>query len=152
MTKLVKIAIKRLKEDLKTNKTAILLIALYYLANKAIFHAFCPLLITVGLPCPGCGMTRAMYCLATFQWKRALLLNPTAPAWLIYIIYLAWRRYIVGSLDKKKNTIFLAVLCIVTIAVYIFRMVKYFPGPPPLVYYKDNILLRIVKSMNRFFK
>ncbi|GBC82487.1 hypothetical protein HRbin10_01612 [bacterium HR10] len=39
----------------------------------------CPFRQLTGLPCPGCGMTRALNALAHGQWARALSLHPLSP-------------------------------------------------------------------------
>ncbi len=40
---------------------------------------FCPLRFLLGIPCPGCGMTRALAHLARGEWRPALALHPLAP-------------------------------------------------------------------------
>lgn len=40
----------------------------------------CPFHAASGLPCPGCGMTRALAALASFELREALVLHPLAPA------------------------------------------------------------------------
>ena len=40
---------------------------------------FCPSRRFLDLPCPGCGMTRALIALAQGDWRRALALHPLAP-------------------------------------------------------------------------
>jgi hypothetical protein len=42
----------------------------------------CPVRRIVGLPCPGCGMTRALLLLAHGEWRSALRLHPLAPVLL----------------------------------------------------------------------
>jgi len=58
-------------------------------AAFAILHAFqppsadafllCPLRRLLGIPCPGCGMTRALAHLAKGEWRAAVALHPLAP-------------------------------------------------------------------------
>lgn len=43
----------------------------------------CFFALHTGLPCPGCGMTRAISALLQGQWQTALRLHPLAPAWLL---------------------------------------------------------------------
>jgi hypothetical protein len=69
------------------------------LAALAVFHlwapsadarfAFCPLRRFVGLPCPGCGMTRALAHLAKGEWSAAVRDHPLAPL-LSAEVVLAW--------------------------------------------------------------
>jgi hypothetical protein len=46
----------------------------------------------LGLPCPGCGMTRALACLAKGDWRAAVALHPLAPliAAELLLGWLAW--------------------------------------------------------------
>jgi Protein of unknown function (DUF2752) len=43
----------------------------------------CPIFHTLGIPCPGCGMTRATLFLVRGEWKEALTLHAFAPVLLI---------------------------------------------------------------------
>ena len=48
-----------------------------------VFHHF------TGLPCPGCGMTRAVSALVRGQWSLAMRFHPFSPAYLIMGVLLA---------------------------------------------------------------
>jgi uncharacterized protein DUF2752 len=43
----------------------------------------CPIFHTLGVPCPGCGMTRATLFLIHGEWKQALVIHAYAPILLI---------------------------------------------------------------------
>jgi hypothetical protein len=49
----------------------------------------CPLFHTFGIPCPGCGMTRATLFLVHGDWKQALTMHAYAPIILIGLIMIA---------------------------------------------------------------
>lgn len=51
----------------------------------------CPLRAVTGLPCPGCGMTRALLLLAQLRLHEALASNPAAPALLVAVTCVALR-------------------------------------------------------------
>ncbi|HZI63513.1 MAG TPA: DUF2752 domain-containing protein [Thermoanaerobaculia bacterium] len=60
---------------------------------------FCPSRRFLDLPCPGCGMTRALAALAQGEWRAALALHPLAPlvaaqaggAWILWGLWAAGR-------------------------------------------------------------
>ncbi len=125
--------------DIKDFRVAIFFIAVYNVAARALFGAFCPQLILTGFPCAGCGMTRAVFCILTGQFARGMKLNPAAPVWIAFLLWFFWNRY-VYSTYKKSTYLWLGIVCAVTLAVYIYRMINCFPGAPPMVYYRNNIL------------
>lgn len=53
--------------------------------------SICPFYNLTGLPCPGCGLTRAFVCLGHGQWRESLHWHPLG--WLIYgVCLLLWLR------------------------------------------------------------
>ena len=51
----------------------------------------CPFYNLTGLPCPGCGLTRAFVCLGHGRWHEALHWHPLG--WLVYgVCLLLWLR------------------------------------------------------------
>ena len=54
---------------------------------------------TTGLPCPGCGMTRAIAALLHGKWKEALRFHPMSPAFLVLGIMLV----VSAVLDKTRR-------------------------------------------------
>lgn len=76
--------LRRIAGDVKQYKWAAAAFLIYYFVVRSVFHAFCPLLILTGFPCPGCGTTRAVICIFTGQFVRAWNLNPCAYLWVIF--------------------------------------------------------------------
>ena len=90
-------------------------------------------------PCPGCGMTRAFVNLLTFHFKDAFYWSPSIFLWIPLLIYGILNRYIF----KHSNNIFTILLCItgiITIIIYIVRMITLYPDNAPMVYYENNIM------------
>jgi hypothetical protein len=53
--------------------------------------SICPFYEMTGLPCPGCGLTRAFVCLGHGDWRTSLHWHPIG--WLVYGIFLLlWTR------------------------------------------------------------
>lgn len=136
----------RIIADFLNYKWAIAIFVIYNIIVRHFFKAYCPMLIFCGLPCAGCGMTRAIFYIVTGRIKRGLALNPAAPLWLLFICYVLINRYFRGKSGKKFYLILVGV-CVATIVVYIYRMLTQFPGNPPLVFYKDNFISRFIKYL-----
>ena len=139
----IRTVLGRIWQDIKNFRAAILFVVIYGVVVRKLFNAFCPQLILTGFPCAGCGMTRAVYCMITGQFARGMKLNPAALLWIAFLLWFFWNRYICGRCSKRTY-LWLGLVCAVTLAVYIYRMINCFPGSPPMVYYRDNILRRFM--------
>jgi hypothetical protein len=133
------VIIRRIAHDFWQYRFALLSFALYYAFVHYFFHAFCPLYIITGFPCPGCGMSRAMVCILTFQFPRAWALHPMAFPAVLLLCWSCFRRYIMGRKVTGFRP-FVAVLLVSMIVLYVYRMVTVFPGAPPISYGYRNIL------------
>lgn len=49
----------------------------------------CPVFHTLGIPCPGCGMTRATVFLFRGNWKEAIAMHAFAPIFLVALTFIA---------------------------------------------------------------
>ena len=132
-----------LRKDLRDFKAAIFALVLYNVLARSLFHAFCPQLILTGFPCAGCGMTRAVFYILTGQFSRGMNLNPAAPLWILFLFWFFFNRYARG-VYSKSTPFWLGVVCVVTLAVYGYRMLYCFPGEPPMVYYRNNMMRKFL--------
>lgn len=74
-------------------------------ADGRIAHlpSICPFHSLTGLPCPGCGLTRAFVCLGHGQFSQSLHWHPIG--WLIYGVFVAlWAR--AGLIWATQRTVF----------------------------------------------
>lgn len=133
----------RIVKDIKNFRIAILLFAVYNIVVRKIFKAFCPQLILTGFPCAGCGMTRAVFYILTGRFERGMRLNPAALPWIMFLAWFFWNRYVRGARPKNMMRR-LGVLGAVTLLIYIYRMANCFPGDPPMVYYTNNIMQKLI--------
>ena len=131
--------LQRLIQDIKDYYVGVLLFIGYSIVVRHVFHAFCPMLIITGIPCAGCGMTRAICCILTGQLQRGMDLNPAAPFWIVWFVLWGIERYIFGR-NRKWILYLLAFVCVITLLIYIIRMSTQFPSYPPMTYYRGNIL------------
>lgn len=125
-------------KDLKTYGVGILIYIVYHTITVHFFNASCPLILLFGLPCPGCGLLRSLFCILTFRFATAWSVNPVSYAWMAFFIAFIISRYILGRKSKFISWFFAAV-AFITIAVYIRGMILYFPNRIPYVYTPRNL-------------
>lgn len=139
----------RVWKDMKEYKWLGLVLALYYLLMEIVFSAFCPLVIVTGLPCPGCGITRAFLCVLTGQFVRAWDINPLIYGVILTALYAGIQRYLLGQKVKGLRKI-LCVLAILMIGVYVYRMYRYFPHRPPMSITRGSLFERFLPGYKEF--
>ena len=110
----IRTGLRRLGRDIYDLRYALLGIAIYYVTVHLLFGQFCPMMIFLHLPCPGCGMTRAFVLVLTGHWQQAWQLQPLVYGWILLGILFGINRYL---LDKKPRmlTVLLVMLVLGTI-------------------------------------
>ncbi len=129
----------RVVKDVREMKWVILGIVGYWVFTRVFFRAFCPMLLISGLPCAGCGMTRATLQLLMLHVEEAWRWNPAVFAWVIWGIYAVGNRYLIGRKIPYQNAT-LGVTLFLTLAVYVIRMTTCFPSEMPLMYREENLM------------
>ncbi len=133
-------ALKLLWKDIKDVKWAIIIIIAYFVLGRYFLYSLCPMVMVTGLPCPGCGLTRAGFALLRLDLAGAYRIHPFIYPIAGYIAVFGWNRYIMGRRMGKKLKAGLTVLMVLVILFYGWRMWMYFPGEPPMSYYERNLL------------
>ena len=139
----LRVCLKRIWKDVREYRGFIAFFLVYDLAVQLLFRNFCPSVIVTGLPCPGCGMTRAVFWFAVGQFEKGWEMNPLGIGWLALAAYFCVMRYWLGK--KPKGVLQMgAALAVCMAAFYLYRMVRYFPGEVPIAYAEKNLLERIL--------
>lgn len=134
----------RILADIKKYGMAAVIFLIYYVIVHLTRSAFCPMVYITGLPCAGCGMTRAFLFMLRGEFQRAAFIHPMSYLLLGTAAYCIYFRYIKGT--KIKGFKILAWGLIITmLSFYAVRMYLYFPDRVPYTYASDNLLA------NRFF-
>ena len=95
---MIKFDFELLKKDIKNIYIPIVLIAVYIIAGNFVMGKICPLRMVCGLPCPGCGITRAFLLVIQGKFYEATVMHPFwIPLLLFVILYLGFR-YLGGKL------------------------------------------------------
>lgn len=82
----------------------------------------CPILRVFGVPCPGCGMTRACAALLRLDFRAAAAYHPLVFVLISGLLYFIFRELLPFSLSRKMEIILLAVFVLALLAVYCYRM------------------------------
>lgn len=120
----------------------VLLVILYAVLHK-LENAFCPMVIIFGLPCPGCGITRALLYVLQGQFSKAFYMNPTVYLWIAFLIYIIVVRYILGK-PLKRVTLLITVIVAVMVIRFGYGMYMYYPARPPFSYTGGNVMENII--------
>ena len=92
---------KILLKDIKSARWAIIVIIAYFAFLKNYLYTLCPLTLFTGYPCPGCGMTRAMFCVLRLDFAGAWQMHPFIYPIMFLAVWFCYNRYISGK--KMKN-------------------------------------------------
>lgn len=92
-----------------------------------------------GIPCPGCGMTRAHLAALRLDFQSAFFYHPL---WFLPIPLAAVQLFFPRGIfrERKWNNALAVLLLILVLAVYAVRMVLYFPDTPPMEYQADSLV------------
>jgi hypothetical protein len=87
--------------------------------------------ILLGLPCPGCGLTRAGLRLLAGEFSGAWQMHPFIYVWMVFAGYICFWRYLCGR-KVPYVTQLLILLVLGMLAYYVYRMLRYFPDIEPM--------------------
>lgn len=135
----IKRSVNRLIADIKEYGWAGVVFLGYYVVIHIFRAAFCPMIATTGLPCAGCGLSRAFLYLFSGQIKRAAYINPMCFLIVVFLLYCGYFRYIKGEKIKGFRLLF-GLLVFAMLLFYAVRMYLYFPDRIPYVYTRNNLL------------
>ncbi len=134
---------KVLLNDIKSARWAIMIIIAYFALLKNYIYTICPTVLFTGYPCPGCGMTRAMFRVLRLDLIGAYEMHPFIyPVGLLAVFFVICRYVLKG---KYMNVLKGAVIIVAAgmIIFYAYRMVMYFPDVEPMTYYANNYINRL---------
>lgn len=140
---------ERVWKDIREYGWVMPVFLVYYLILHSVYDAFCPFLIATGIPCAGCGLTRAGLYLLQGQWARAAAMNPSIYPVALSLLYCAYFRYIRGSRIKGIRKL-LPLLVISMLGIYGVRMYLYFPDRIPYVYQSKNFSARWIPGYSQW--
>lgn len=129
------------KRDWETYKTGLLAAAAVMAGVSLLGHGLCPSRELLGLPCPGCGLTRSILLLLGGRFEESWRLQPFGYAWLALGVVFIVDRYVLESRQRLWKGMF-TLVCVGMVALYGYRMATMFPHTEPMTYYDGNLLHR----------
>jgi hypothetical protein len=92
----------------------------------------CGFRIATGLPCPGCGMTRALVCAAHGHWHEAAQFHPMGPAvFVILLLFAAARLFEIATpLPRRLVAAASGTGAALLFLVWVARVGGWLPVPP----------------------
>lgn len=106
----------------------------------------CVFKVYAGLPCPGCGMTRAFIAASAGQWGQAFFWHPLWPWMLIGpLIYAGLLKFKPSSEKSRSRMIWMTLAAFGM--VYVLRMIWLFPETAPMDLNDKSIMFSIYKFL-----
>lgn len=124
-----------------------ILMLLYMKLFRSITGTACIMSATTGFPCPGCGMTRAWINFFKGDFLKAFKYNPLFL--IVLFVAVGWLFIYTKKMKLKSLNRIIFIIVVLFLAVYIIRMVLYFPNIEPMTYNKKAFLPRIISLLNR---
>ena len=124
----MKKAFEILKNDIKSLRLPVLLIAICFAVTICLFGEVCPMLIALHFPCPACGLTRAAFSLLRLDPVSAWAFNPAIFLWIPLLLI----TLILHFRGKRTKVMipFAIFTALATIVIYVLRILNLIPGSP----------------------
>jgi hypothetical protein len=95
----------------------------------------CPFLHVLGIPCPGCGLSRATATLLQGEWQSALNLHAFAPIFLLVFVLIAGavllphqqRTWLIGRLESVERRTGITTIVLISFMLYWLARLVIFP-------------------------
>ncbi|PHS36141.1 MAG: hypothetical protein COA82_02370 [Alkaliphilus sp.] len=104
-----------------------------------------------GIPCPGCGLTRAFESLIKGDVKSAFYYHPLFAFIPITAVLAVLLRFSKSEKIKKNVNYVLCFIIFLFVMLFLIRLVLYFPDIEPLNFYQEGILPRIFRWASQLF-
>ena len=140
---------KKILDDIKSARWAIILIIAYFAFLKNYLYTICPVVLLSGYPCPGCGMTRAMFKVLRLDFAGAWEMHPFIyPIGILFLLFCISRYFLNGKYMKYVK-VFMIIIAVGMIVFYIYRMITLFPDVTPMTYYYGNYFNRLMNLIQK---
>ena len=138
--------IDKTKNLIKNHILTFTILILIIIISNYLFDYYCPSMVIFGIPCPACGISRAIYLLLQLKFVEAFKMNPSIymaiPLILLYL-YFYYN-------DKDYELLYYPTLFVLigSIIIFIYRVFTNW-GTPPLVFNYNSLLFKIIEGIKR---
>lgn len=98
---------------------------------------------TFGIPCPGCGLTRAFVRLFSGNLAGAFYFHPLFLVVIVLAILMVFRKFPL-SRSILDSSMFWVVILFLFVITYVIRMMFFFPDTEPMTLNRSAILFKII--------
>ena len=119
----------------------LMIVTVFFMDSKCLIKKF------IGVPCPSCGLTRAIISVFNLDFHRSFSYHPLFWFIPIVIIIIIYRKRPLFGNKKYEITFYISTIMIILV-VYIVRMIMLFPNTVPMDYDKSSYLWKTIT----FFK
>ena len=140
---------KILLKDIKSARWAIIVIIAYFAFLKNYLYTICPVVLLSGYPCPGCGMTRAMFRVLRFDFAGAWEMHPFIYPIGILAFLFCLSRYFLKGKYMKFIKLYMIIIAVGMVGFYIYRMARMFPDIPPMTFYYGNYYSKLMNLIGK---
>lgn len=143
-----------IKKDIKQAVLPIGLVASLIVSSNIILGKVCVARMLFGIPCPGCGITRAFLLLAQGKIKEATIMHPFWIAIVVLLSAFLINRYFTKDKEMSKKVMSVLKICaiitlLLCIVYYMYRMITWYPQKEPMIYDSENVLNILMHFINK---
>jgi len=125
----------------------IILSAISYLLMR-LTGTICYFKALYGIPCPGCGMSRAVYFLIKLKLKKSFYYHPLLLlSILAFTVFLGQKNRFLSKI--YNSNLFWNLLLIIFILTWIIRIFIYFPYSAPMDFNKSSLVFKLFKLFSK---
>ena len=119
-----------------------------YFTHATTGPVLCPMALILGMPCPGCGITRAFCFAAHGHFREAFGFHPLWPLLLVYFAFL-WvyqlAEVVKGAPPKLPTYRIAAVAIVILLAFWVVRLAWFFSHDGLATMARDNGVARLLR-------
>jgi hypothetical protein len=143
---IVKIKLGQIYKNLLSTWFVWLGMLLFMVVSEIIFKSVCVFSAFTGVPCPGCGTTRAFSALLKGDFELSFHFHPMLIPVILVMAFLSYT-YLTHLKTPKYARYFVWVFFVLYIATYIIRMILFFPNDEPMTIRENAVLPRIFHGL-----